>query len=122
VSETFYAVSVDCADAAATARFWAGALGRQVADDPTAEHAVVLVGEPDLGPRLAFHQVPEAKTVKNRLHFDLVTADFEGESDRLVALGAQKVRDVEHGGAKWTTFVDVEGNEFDLISAPRGRG
>ena len=68
------------------------------------------------GPRLAFHQVPEPKTVKNRLHLDLITTEFEVETERLVGLGAQKVRDVEQGEARWTTFRDIEGNEFDLIA------
>jgi len=73
MSNTFFGVAVDCADAAALARFWAEVLGREVADHPTQEHAVVLVdGEGVHGPRLAFHQVPEPKTVKNRLHLDLI--------------------------------------------------
>ncbi|HEY3259043.1 MAG TPA: VOC family protein [Pseudonocardiaceae bacterium] len=35
------------------------------------------------GPRLAFHQEPEGKTVKNRVHLDLITTDLDGESARL---------------------------------------
>jgi hypothetical protein len=34
-----------------------------------------------------FHKVPEPKTVKNRLHFDLKTSDFAAESERLLGLG-----------------------------------
>jgi hypothetical protein len=34
----------------------------------------------------------------------------------LIGLGARKVRDVDAGDARWTTFADVEGNEFDLIA------
>jgi hypothetical protein len=37
----------------------------------------------------------------------------------LIGLGARKVRDVEASGARWTTFADVEGNEFDLIAGRR---
>jgi predicted enzyme related to lactoylglutathione lyase len=117
MSNTFFGVAIDCADAAAVANFWAEVLGRQIADHPTREHAVVLVDDAGVhGPRLAFHQVPEPKTVKNRLHLDLITTEFEAETDRLVGLGAQKVRDVEQGGGRWTTFRDIEGNEFDLIA------
>jgi predicted enzyme related to lactoylglutathione lyase len=117
MSNTFLGVAVDCADAAAVANFWAEVLGRQVAEHPTREHAVVLVDDGSIqGPRMAFHHVPEPKTVKNRLHLDLITTDFEAESDRLVGLGAQKVRDIEQGGGRWTTFGDIEGNEFDLIA------
>jgi hypothetical protein len=117
MSNTFFGVAIDCVDAAALANFWAEVLGRQVADDPTREHAVVLVDDAAVsGPRLAFHQVPEPKTVKNRVHLDLITTEFEIETDRLVALGAQKLHDVESGDARWTTFADIEGNEFDLIA------
>jgi catechol 2,3-dioxygenase-like lactoylglutathione lyase family enzyme len=117
VSNTFFGVAIDCADAAALAQFWADVLGREVAEHPTAANAVVLIADEGAhGPRLAFHQVPEGKTVKNRLHLDLITTDFELETERLIGLGAQPIRDIEQGGARWTTFGDVEGNEFDLIA------
>jgi hypothetical protein len=117
MNSTVAGLSFDCADAAAVARFWAEALGRQVAENPTEQNAVVSVGDdPASGPRLAFHQVPEGKTVKNRLHLDLLTTDFDAESARLMGLGARRVRDVEANGNRWTTFADVEGNEFDLIA------
>jgi predicted enzyme related to lactoylglutathione lyase len=117
VSNAFFGVAVDCIDAASLARFWADVLGREVADHPTRENAVVLADDQGVhGPRLAFHQVPEPKTTKNRLHLDLITTDFEAETKRLVGLGGHKLRDVEQGGARWTTLGDIEGNEFDLIA------
>jgi catechol 2,3-dioxygenase-like lactoylglutathione lyase family enzyme len=117
MGNTFFGVAVDCADAAVLARFWADVLGRKVADHPTHEHAVVLVDDEGVhGPHLAFHQVPEPKTVKNRLHLDLITTDFEVETQRLIGLGAHRLRDIDQGGARWTTFSDIEGNEFDLIA------
>ena len=58
---------------------------------------------------------PKAKTVKNRVHLDLITTDFDGESARLVSLGATVVNTIS-GQATWTTFADPEGNEFDLVS------
>jgi hypothetical protein len=57
------------------------------------------------------HGVPEPKTVKNRVHLDLITADFDTEQARLRKLGATKVATFEH----WTTLADPEGNAFDLI-------
>jgi hypothetical protein len=32
------------------------------------------------GPRLGFHRVPEPKSVKNRLHLDLITTEFDAET------------------------------------------
>ena len=73
MSSTVFGVAYDAADAAAAARFWAAALGRTVAPGADSEHAVVEAADvASSGPRLAFHKVPEGKTVKNRVHFDLI--------------------------------------------------
>jgi predicted enzyme related to lactoylglutathione lyase len=109
-------LSIDCADAAKLARFWAEVLGRPVSPQPTAEFAVIAAGEATQGPSLSFHQVPETKTAKNRLHLDLISGDFAVESERLLSLGATRTADVERGTARRTTFRDPEGNEFDLVA------
>jgi hypothetical protein len=86
-----------------------------VAPGADSEHAVVEAADvASSGPRLAFHKVPEGKTVKNRVHFDLITSDFDRELDRLVRLGATKRHEID-AGAHWVTLADPEGNEFDLI-------
>lgn len=112
-----FALSVDCADAAKLADFWAEALGRSVGDGASAEFAALeATDSASSGPRLSFHQVTEAKTVKNRLHLDLINSDYEAETNRLLSLGASKIREVRQGDARWTTLADPEGNEFDLIA------
>jgi Glyoxalase-like domain/F420H(2)-dependent quinone reductase len=55
--------------------------------------------------------------VKNRLHLDLLTDQFEAEGKRLTGLGATPLWDIEKPTARWTTFADPEGNEFDLVAA-----
>jgi predicted enzyme related to lactoylglutathione lyase len=87
--------------------------------DPGADAADAAIDatDPASGPRLAFHQVPEPKTVKNRLHLDLRTDQFEAESKRLIGLGATPIREIEKLTARWITFADPEGNEFDLLAA-----
>ena len=115
-------LSIDCADPVALARFWSEVLGRPVNPGADAENAAIDVTDPASGPRLAFHKVPEPKTVKNRLHLDLRTDQFEAESKRLIGLGATPVRDIEKPTARWTTFADPEGNEFDLIAQPSASG
>lgn len=63
-------VTWDCSDALALARFWAAALGSDVDEDST--HAKAYVEAAGWGaPNMWFNQVPEPKTAKNRLHFDL---------------------------------------------------
>lgn len=34
----------------------------------------------------------------------------------MLSLGAQRLRDVQTDKARWITFADIEGNEFDLIA------
>ncbi|WP_445187336.1 VOC family protein [Pseudonocardia sp. Cha107L01] len=109
-------LSIDCSDAAKLAQFWADVLGRTVNAAPTAEFAAIDSTDSAHGPRLAFHQVPEAKTIKNRLHLDLISGQFAAETERLLSLGATRVNDAAKGAARWTTFRDPEGNEFDLVA------
>jgi catechol-2,3-dioxygenase len=114
MTNTVYGLSVDAADAEKLAHFWAEALGRELVSGASTEFATLTPDGTSL--RLSFHQVPEPKSVKNRLHLDLISSTFEAEAERLLALGATRIRDVEAGSARWTTFADPEGNEFDLIA------
>ena len=86
------------------------------------------IEDPDgSGPRLFFQQVPEDKVTKNRLHLDVRAAPglrgddrmaaLETECDRLVALGATRVRRDEPAppmSAGFIVLTDPEGNEFCL--------
>jgi hypothetical protein len=86
------------------------------------------IEDPDgAGPRLFFQQVPEDKVVKNRVHLDVRAAPglqgeermaaLETESDRLIALGATRVRRYEPEPPMTAGHIvlrDPEGNEFCL--------
>ncbi|MFF4586674.1 VOC family protein [Streptomyces sp. NPDC001388] len=67
-----------------------------------------------LGRRLLFQRVPEAKTVKNRLHLDLHPGAGRraDEVERLRALGASLLREVKEPSGEWAVMADPEGNEF----------
>ena len=117
MSNSLVAIVIDCADAPALARFWADVLGRQVAEDSTSEHVILLAGDGDTNwPLITFNTVPEPKIVKNRVHLDLISDTFDAETERLLSLGAHRLRDVQRDKSRWTTFADIEGNEFDLIA------
>jgi hypothetical protein len=64
--------------------------------------------------RLLFMAVPEAKTVKNRVHLDLnVGRDrIDAEVARLTGLGARELYRIDESGAFHATLADPEGNEF----------
>ncbi len=67
------------------------------------------------GRRLLFQDVPDGKTVKNRLHIDVHSepGGIDNLVARLEALGATRVREVNKGPAgHWWVMRDPEGNEF----------
>jgi hypothetical protein len=68
------------------------------------------------GRRMLFQQVPEPKTIKNRVHLDcLVGRDArDAEVARLEGLGATVLAVVQGDGNDHVTMADPEGNEFDV--------
>ena len=64
--------------------------------------------------------VPEGKTVKNRLHLDLQADEMKAEVARLVGLGASIVEERKRHDHAWTVLRDPEGNEFCI--EPRNLG
>jgi hypothetical protein len=66
------------------------------------------------GGRVLFQVVPEAKTVKNRVHLDLhVGADRrDAVVARLTDLGGRALWEGQEGPSSWVTMADPEGNEF----------
>jgi hypothetical protein len=63
-------------------------------------------------------QVPEGRTVKNRLHLDFRPDDQDAEVSRLLALGARPA-DIGQGEQSWVVLRDPEGNEFCVLGARR---
>lgn len=109
------AVTFDCTDAAAQARFWAELLGRPV--DPDADQFFASIGRNSGdGPALMFLQVGDRNPGKNVVHLDLHTPDRQAEVDRAIALGAEHRGDFDEYGVVWTTLADPEGNLFDIAA------
>lgn len=68
-------------------------------------------------PRLLFQQVPEPKSVKNRIHLDIRpdgAADLTTLRHDLIDRGATQIGRGEQGPHKWVILADPEGNEFCL--------
>ncbi|MFD6971444.1 VOC family protein [Streptomyces sp. NPDC059949] len=115
-------VAIDCADAYELARFWSEALGSPLHPEaePGDPETEVMLPE---GPLLYFNQVPEPKTIKNRLHLCLrPKTSREEEVERLLGLGATLVADRrEPDGAGWAVLADPEGNEFCVLRSEAER-
>jgi catechol-2,3-dioxygenase len=101
-------VTFDARDALVLAQFWAAALGSSVDEESTHDRA--FVEAPGWGgPNLWFQRVPEPKTAKNRVHFDLrAPGSVADEVHRLQGLGAS----VLGAGEDLVVLQDPEGNEF----------
>lgn len=65
---------------------------------------------------MLFALVPEAKTIKNRLHFDFRPHDGDAEVELLVGLGATRT-DIGQVDPSCVVLADLEGNEFCVLSS-----
>ncbi|ACU74740.1 conserved hypothetical protein [Catenulispora acidiphila DSM 44928] len=104
-------VTFDCADPYKLASFWAQVFGTTV--HPEAQPGDGEVGL--VGSDLLFIQVPESKTIKNRVHVDLQPQDRtrDEEVERLLSLGATLAADFRKSdGTGWAVLTDPAGNEF----------
>lgn len=108
-------VVIDCRDPQALAEFWQHLLGGYMIRQ---SHEWVAL-EPASGITIGFQLVPEAKTVKNRVHLDVDVPDLEDAVAASLPWGAVRVGEVvydELGG--FQVMQDPEGNEFCFIHGP----
>ena len=111
--------TVDCHHAYELSEWWKGLLGYvDVEDDPNEPgHDECMILDPDTGHAILFIEVPEGKTIKNRLHLDLTPTDRsrDEEVDRLLSHGATMHQDLRTPEGGWATLRDPEGNEFCIL-------
>lgn len=104
-----FEIVVDSVDAEASARWWADAFG-VTAETKDGVDWWWFTGAPGfpttaVAPFFAmvFGPVPEPKTVKNRMHWDVY-----GDVEDFLARGATLLQELP----RWTVLADPEGNEF----------
>ena len=108
-------VTFDCGNPYALATFWSAVTGWPVDDGSEAEDDEVAVLAPEPLPLLLFINVPEGKTVKNRVHMDIapLEATRDQEVERLIGLGGRVIADHRTPeGRGWIVMADPEDNEF----------
>ena len=97
-----YELNVDAVDPERIARWWAGVFGVEPTNDGREFWWVPNVpGMPFEA--MIFAPVPEPKTVKNRIHWDVY-----GDVATFTAAGATVLAELP----RWTVMADQEGNEF----------
>jgi predicted enzyme related to lactoylglutathione lyase len=111
---------LDCHDPRRLARFWAAALDYVVIGSAGSYVMLLPAGRPGL--KLLLQRVPEAKSVKNRMHMDIHTVDIEAEASRLEQLGARRAQPdpLREHGTSWILMTDPEGNEFCVCDGGPG--
>ncbi|HET6151954.1 MAG TPA: VOC family protein [Marmoricola sp.] len=109
-----FEIAVDSVNAESITRWWADVFG--VEAENNGEEWWWITGAPGFpSPAVApfwamvFGPVPEPKTVKNRLHWDVY-----GEVADFIARGATLLWEMP----RWTVLADPEGNEFCVFAPP----
>jgi catechol 2,3-dioxygenase-like lactoylglutathione lyase family enzyme len=114
-----HGIAVDCADPERVAHWWGEVFGVEPAHNVTERDTWWTLEHVTADPVLTmdFGAVPEPKTVKNRIHWDVY-----GDPTDLLARGASELWTVpgETHPIAWTTLADPEGNEFCVFEPPAG--
>jgi predicted enzyme related to lactoylglutathione lyase len=110
------ALTFDAHDPAHLARFWAGLLGWETADDP--DGGIALQPSDDTGFRLRFVPSEAPKTGQNQMHFDLTSTSPENQQEtvaKALGLGARHIDVGQLPEEEHVVLADPEGNEFCVI-------
>jgi hypothetical protein len=107
----FKDLALDANDHQALADWWCAAIGYvRHGSERRPEWPVPIVDPAGEGPLIWLNPVAEPKTVKNRMHLDVV-----GNRAELLALGATLVREKDDD-IEWDILADPEGNEFCVFA------
>jgi predicted enzyme related to lactoylglutathione lyase len=110
------ALCFDANDPHQLARFWAGVLGWELAEDPDGGPA--LLPSDDTGFRIRFLPTQETKSAQNQLHPDLTSTSLEDQQRtvaRSLELGARHIDIGQRPEQRHVVLADPEGNEFCII-------
>lgn len=108
-------ITIDVADLARAEGFWTQLLGVAAKFE---NDTYVWLDEIAPGVSLVLQRVPEAKTSKNRVHFEIVADDPEAAISRVEAIGGTRVGEVETSEYAFTVMSDPDGNEFCINRRP----
>jgi predicted enzyme related to lactoylglutathione lyase len=110
------ALSFDANDPLRLARFWAGVLGRELADD--SHDGIALLPGDDTGFRIGFQPTQEQKAGPNQIHLHLTSTSLENQQQTVagaLGLGARHLDVGQRPEEGHVVLADPEGNEFCVI-------
>jgi Glyoxalase-like domain len=110
----FKDLCLDAVDDLALAQWWCAAMGYALKLGTKGDYEGKWIGAIEdpagAGPDIWINLVPEAKTLKNRMHLDVY-----GDQEELIALGATLVRSRD-AEIDWDILADPQGNEFCVFA------
>ena len=107
------ALCFDADDPLRLARFWAGVLDREIADD-----GLTLLPSDDTGFSIQFQQAQEQKAGPNQMHLHLTSTSLDEQRStvaRALGLGAQHIDIGQRPEEGHVVLADPEGNELCVI-------
>jgi predicted enzyme related to lactoylglutathione lyase len=114
------ALCFDAHDPRRLARFWAGVLGWEMADDPgDPDDGVALLPNDDTGFRIRFLPTDVPKTEQNQMHFDLTSTSLADQQQTVansIQLGGRHIDVGQRPEEGHVVLADPEGNEFCVIA------
>jgi predicted enzyme related to lactoylglutathione lyase len=108
-------ITIDVTDLDRSKAFWSRLLGITAR---TSSDSYVWFDEVAPGVTLILQRVLELKTVKNRVHLEILAADPEATISRVEELGGSRIGDVDDPEYAFTVMGDPDGNEFCLNRRP----
>ncbi|MGO8957785.1 MAG: VOC family protein [Streptosporangiaceae bacterium] len=110
------ALCFDANDPLRLARFWAGVLRWEMADNP--HDGIALLPSDDTGFRIRFLPTHELEAGQNQLHFHLTSTSLQDQQEtvaRSLGLGARHIDIGQRPEEGHVVLADPEGNEFCVI-------
>lgn len=107
-------VVIDCENFDGMLAFWQEAL-HYVPRSPARNGWVILRDPEGKNTSVSLNKVPEKGPGRNRLHFDLYTADQKAEVERLLNLGAIRHEQEYDAGDDFVVLEDPDGNLFCVV-------
>jgi catechol 2,3-dioxygenase-like lactoylglutathione lyase family enzyme len=109
---------INCADLDLMTRFWAEALGLTPSSTAAADDFRLLRGD---RVNVSLQLADRPPGCRDQMHLDLYSDDQTAQVERLVGLGASRVRHHQDDDEDYVVLTDPEGNEFCVCAVSADR-
>ncbi|WP_163461419.1 VOC family protein [Klebsiella michiganensis] len=107
-----HAITIDTVNPQMLATWWSDVLGIPIAND---YGLIVQLAASSRFPPIQFQKIEQLSTVGNHVHLDLSTKNLDEETERLVKMRAEIIKEFKLPQIRYTSFYDPDGNKFDVV-------